>query len=224
MIYLFEKLIKHWDVVKAAPFPVFIFVLIAGAMGWLISNWYYDAKVASLDSRLSSKDGEIALITRQRDEYKEKLGGASPDAAKARIEDLESKIRFLMPRRISEEQRVRLVEILKRTAGKVEIGADMSVADASGFASGLINAFNNAHWKTETPAVLGVSNPPPLGLGLIVPNPNSLTMSQKLVVEALRAAKVEFDLQEGIIDRSNLPRHLSFPGLDARIIITNRQK
>jgi hypothetical protein len=39
---------------------------------WWIFNWRYN-------DRLSSKDAEIALLTRQRDDARERLGGASPD-------------------------------------------------------------------------------------------------------------------------------------------------
>jgi hypothetical protein len=42
--------------------------------------------------RLANKDGEISLLTRQRDDYKDKLGGASPDQAKAKIDTLEKRI------------------------------------------------------------------------------------------------------------------------------------
>ena len=59
-------------------------------MVWTTLDWADSA-------RLKNKDEEIGLLVRQRDEYKDKLGGASPDQAKARIDALEARLKRVEP-------------------------------------------------------------------------------------------------------------------------------
>ena len=58
--------------------------IIAVVVIWTIVDRIYKIRIAN-------KDGEISLLTRQRDDYEDKLGGASPDQAKAKIDALEKR-------------------------------------------------------------------------------------------------------------------------------------
>lgn len=186
---------------------------------WGTVNWAYQA-------RLSGKDAEISLLQRQRDDYKDKLGGASPDEAKARIDKLETQIKSLIPRKLTDDQRSRLAALLARMPGIVAMVSDMAVFDARALAGDFTIAFNGAGWQTQASAILGPSNPPLRGIGLIVPDPGLLTPKQALMVECLTAIGVEFDLQRGNL---MLPGPGGIPGMpsapsspDAGIIITQK--
>lgn len=201
----------------SAPIPYIVALAIVAGIIWAIVNWSYSAVLAS-------KDAEIQLLERQRDDYKDKLGGATPDEAKARIDRLEAQVKAISPRRLSDDQKTRLASALRRLPGNIEIAQDMAAPDARPFAGDLIVAFQSAGWQVQTPAVLGPGNPPPHGIGLIVSDPSSLTAHQALIVEGLNAAGVQFDLQRGppALQLPNIAGVTFPPTPDARIIITQK--
>jgi hypothetical protein len=81
-----QDLFAGWPMIRA-NLPTFsvIIVLIIGAVWWLM-DWRYGAIVAS-------KAGQIELQDRQLADYKQKLDGATPDQAKAKIDALERRVR-----------------------------------------------------------------------------------------------------------------------------------
>ncbi|SCB37649.1 hypothetical protein GA0061098_1007157 [Bradyrhizobium shewense] len=81
-----QSLISGWPMIKANP-VVFILILIAVVSAlWIIFSWSYG-------SVLESKKSQIELLERQISDYKEKLHGASPDQAKAKIDALEQTLK-----------------------------------------------------------------------------------------------------------------------------------
>ena len=82
-----QDLFAGWPMIKA-NLPTFfvILVLMVGAV-WIVVNWSYSGVLAS-------KNGQIELQDRQLADYKQKLDGASPEQAKAKIEALEKTIRL----------------------------------------------------------------------------------------------------------------------------------
>jgi hypothetical protein len=81
-----QDLFAGWPMIRAnLPTFFFIVVLIFGAVWWLM-DWRYGAIVAS-------KTGQIELQDRQLADYKQKLDGATPDQAKAKIDALERRVR-----------------------------------------------------------------------------------------------------------------------------------
>jgi hypothetical protein len=86
------KLLEQWAVVTAAPIPFAIAVVVAGGLIWLAVGWSYSGVLAS-------KNAQIELQDRQLADYKQKLDGASPDQAKAKIEALEKTIRLMVGER-----------------------------------------------------------------------------------------------------------------------------
>jgi hypothetical protein len=81
-----QDLIAGWPIIRA-NLPTFfvILVLMVGAL-WIVFSWSYG-------SVITSKNGQLELQDRQLADYKQKLDGASPDQAKAKIEALEHTIR-----------------------------------------------------------------------------------------------------------------------------------
>lgn len=75
-------LFAGWPMIRAnLPSFVFIVILIFAAVWWLM-DWRYGGII-------TNRDSEISLLKGQRDDYKDKLSGATPDQAKAKIEGLE---------------------------------------------------------------------------------------------------------------------------------------
>jgi hypothetical protein len=92
--------------IRGAPASSILIVLGIFAVVWIAMDWRYGGFIANRDGVIANRDAEIRLITVQRDDYKDKLGGASPDQAKARIEALE---------KANESLSARLSVISKRT-------------------------------------------------------------------------------------------------------------
>jgi hypothetical protein len=80
-----SKIAQEWTVIQSAPLSVITVCAIIAVVIWSVVSGIYGI-------RLANKDGEISLLTRQRDDYKDKLGGASPDQAKAKMDALEKRI------------------------------------------------------------------------------------------------------------------------------------
>jgi hypothetical protein len=80
-----QSMVAGWPMI-AANVPTFIalVVIIFGAV-WGAMYLMYGAVI-------SNKDSEISLLKSQRDDYRDKLGGASPAQAKERMETLEQTI------------------------------------------------------------------------------------------------------------------------------------
>lgn len=89
---LVKELLEQWAVIAQAPLPFVISLVTSVAIVWGVFHFVYRTRFENMEARLEIKDDQIELVTRQRDEYLEKLGGASPDQAKARIEELEKRV------------------------------------------------------------------------------------------------------------------------------------
>jgi|SRR5271166_716537 len=79
------KFAEQAAMIKATPYPFIMAVAIATAAVWVIVNYVYRTTILS-------KDAQLELANRQIADYKQKLDGASPDGAKARIDALEKEV------------------------------------------------------------------------------------------------------------------------------------
>jgi hypothetical protein len=186
---------QQFSTVLAAPIP---FLLVVGFVAFGI--WKFLAHHYS--GRLDAKDDLLALRQAQLDDYKEKLSGASPEEARARVDALEQRIEdgfnALAPRILSEDQRKKMVEALDVQNGHhVTIAHDAAVADSVKLARSIGSAFLAARWTTSTPMVMGLGNPPPSGIAVIVSDQNNLTAAQLAIIIAFKIAKIEVDIQTG---------------------------
>jgi hypothetical protein len=185
-----------------ANIPTFIIiaVLIFGAIWWLM-DWRYGGIITSRDGIIANKDSEITLMRGQRDDYKEKLSGATPEQAKARIDALESRLARLEPRRLTETQRADLTARLRIPTGAtylVAVSRDMACADCSGLAADISRAFSGAGgWQISNPMMMGINNTPPHGIAVRCADINNPSPEARIVIEAMRAARIQFDLQPG---------------------------
>jgi hypothetical protein len=186
---------QQFAAVSEAPVPFFLVVALVGFGIWKFLNHHYSG-------RISTKDDLLTLRQAQIDDYKAKLDGATPDAAKARMDALEARIAEIVPqitalgpRRLTAEQQKAMLPILDSGRGAhITICSDAASADAAQFSRSLVAVFNSAGWIVRTPMVLGLGYSPPSGIGLRVKNPQSLSGAEKFVFDSLKAAGLEFDL------------------------------
>jgi hypothetical protein len=223
-----ESFIKYvlgeMRVFAEAPVTFIVALLVLGGVVWWLLDWRYSGIVSNRDGTISNRDSEISLLRGQRDDYKEKLSGASPEQAKAKIEALESRLAQLEPRRTTQDQRNKLLEKLRLPSNidyLVEIARDASTPDGVQYASDFLGVFHEAGWRTSAPIVMGIGNLP-LAAGLIVQvsslaNPPS---EGKTVLDALKYAGIPFAAQEiGPIP----PAHEGLPPrAQVKMLITNR--
>ena len=186
-----RQFVTAWN----APVP-FLAALLAG---WLILRWHIKGQ---FDTKLTNAQSTIDLRDRQLQDYKDKLDGATPDAAKARIDALEERIEnrlnALEPRSISDNQRATMTAVLDSFAGcHVSIAYDAGLAEARTLAQKLTAAFHAARWTATNPMVIGVGNPPPSGIAFRVPEAENLTEPQRAILAAFRAAAIGIDVQGG---------------------------
>jgi hypothetical protein len=189
-----QDLFAGWPMIRA-NLPTFfvIVVLIFGAVWWLL-DWRYGGIV-------SNKDSEIILLKGQRDDYKEKLGGASPDQAKERIDDLEKRLTQLAirvePRFLTPEQRGMLLKFAAVAAESkytVTMVHEGGCTDCPSYAADFEEVLRSAGWIVGNGMAMGLPHRPPLGLALRVNDPKNLTSQESILKAALEAAKISFNL------------------------------
>jgi hypothetical protein len=108
--------IGEMRVIANAPIAFIAAVLILAGGVWWAMDWRYIGIIAN-------RDAEISSLQIQRDEYKNKLSGASPDQAAQRIAALESRIKDIEPkpqRHLTDIQRKKLIETIKPLASDLQ--------------------------------------------------------------------------------------------------------
>jgi hypothetical protein len=197
-----ESIIKYvvgeMRVIAEAPatFVVALLVL-AGAVWWLL-DWKYSSVVASRDAIIGNRDSEIALLKGQRDDYKDKLSGATPDQAKAHIVALEARLARVEGRRLSDVQKKNLVDQLRSSHGTIMVSMDMNCADCGQYGSDFARAFRDAGWEVIESRVQMPSNRPASSLGLRVPDIKNPSSESQRLINFLQGNNIRFDLQQSV--------------------------
>jgi hypothetical protein len=130
-----QKILSQIVVVKDAPVPFFVALLVLAGIIWTGMDWRYASIIAQRDGIIANRDSEISLLKGERDGYKDKLSGATPDQAKARIDALEARLAAVEPRKLTADQRAveataceadQLVGLWKCSGQICTAGADVS--------------------------------------------------------------------------------------------------
>jgi hypothetical protein len=79
---------KHWAWVSSDPGAALALAALVAGVTFVVARFFYQRTIAI-------KDAKISLITEQRDDYREKLGGATPAQAKERIDALEAHVQLV---------------------------------------------------------------------------------------------------------------------------------
>ncbi|WP_407146333.1 hypothetical protein [Bradyrhizobium sp. ORS 86] len=192
-----EKLVSGWPMIRA-NLPTFFGILVLMCFSiWQLVDWQYKTII-------NNKDSELTLAKSQRDDYRDRLGGASPDQAKKRMEDLERQVATLAkridPRSLTKEQQQSLSESAKIVPGidnRVSISGDIACNDCSIYANDLAAVLRDVGWNVTTGFIMGPNRHPKSGLGLAVVDPKNLSPAEAKMEAALRAAGISFNLLDG---------------------------
>ena len=186
---------NQFGTITHAPVPFLAALIVSWiVIGWL-ARWRFRNRIDNLQSLTNLREAQLQ-------DYKEKLNGASPDQAKARMNALEtrldevlSQVASLAPRTLTDRQRRAALAVLDPfRRSRINILCDAAAPDVKRLADALIATFNGAAWHVETGIVLEIANSPATGVGLLVPDPARLTPPQQSIAEALRDAELAFDL------------------------------
>jgi hypothetical protein len=192
----FDTLISHmgdeWRLVTHGPVLFIVSVLIVGSLAYGIARGQYEARMATLKERLDFKDDQVK-------EYKDKLSGATPDEAKARFDALERRVTQIGGRRLTRDQRDRLMHsVIGAGAGAfISIAYAMSQGDCGAYATDFARTFSDAGWDVENVATMGLESESFRGTSVVVTNATALQPLESTVLNALRNAEIQFDLEEG---------------------------
>jgi hypothetical protein len=216
----FEKLQKEWAVIRGAPWSFFTAVaIIAGAI------WFFLSEINQ--GTLSAKDATIETLKQQNESYKEKLNGATPEEAKARIAALEARVSRVEPRQLSHEQKKTITEKVMlpmsrlRASLALSIESDVRCLDCNQYAEEFSVIFSESHWAIKTPMVERPSTKSPKGIAVLSPDPNNPLPAAGLLISALIAADIPFDLMSGSdlnFDPQGMPTPIPAMVITAKVI------
>ena len=180
---------------KSSPIPFWLVVGIVAICIWKYFDHRYSDMLIEKDSLLRDRSAKL-------DDYKEKLNGATPEDARARLDALEQKIAdvaaAVAPRTLSDDQCERMVAVLEGQHGHhVTITQELGDAGRVNLVMSIEKAFSAARWTTATRMMMRISNALSSGIGVIVPDQNNLTEPQRAIIKAFKIAEIEFDIQTG---------------------------
>jgi hypothetical protein len=146
---------------------------------------------------------ETALLQQQVSEYRDKLGGVSADEARKALDALADELTDLQarlkPRRVSSYQRQTISDRLK-----VPTGAQYTLAivheggcwDCPQFAADFDEALRGIPgWLVSNRVIMGLVQRPASGLAVVVADRDHPSEQESVLLQALQAARIEFDLQ-----------------------------
>lgn len=173
--------------IKANP-ATFIAIFVAIVLVvWFIFKFSYSRVLAS-------KNAQIELQDRQLADYRDKLHGASPQEAKARIDTLEERLRQFEPRRLTDDQRKILIERARvYEHHELTIVVEAS-SDCANYAAAFEATLREAGWVVHNWQIINPPQRPTTGIAVQVPDLNNLSKEAGLLRTALVAAHVDIEL------------------------------
>jgi hypothetical protein len=165
---------------------------------------------------------ETTLLRQQVAEYRDKLSGASAEDAKTALNTLADEVSALQarlkPRRVTPTQLAMLEEHLKLTPGAqhaLAIVHEGGCWDCPQYAADFDAAFRSIPgWRVSNRVVMGLVQRPAHGLAVVLVDPSHPSPQEAAVLQALRAAQIEFDMQQAYPASDGSPQLL----LSARLL------
>ena len=146
---------------------------------------------------------ETTSLRQQLSEYRDKLGGASPDEAKTALDALADEVTALQarlqPRRVNAYQRQIIADRLKVPSGTqyaLAIVHEGGCWDCPQYAADFDGTFRSVPgWMVSNRVAMGLMQRPPRGVAVVVLDPFHPSAQEAVLLQALQAAGIEFDLQ-----------------------------
>jgi len=196
---MFEIVIKYIlgesRTLRNAPASAIAIILGVFAVVWIAMDWRYAGIIANRDGIIASREAAINLIATQRDDYKDKLGGASPDQAKSRMDALE-KVNTTLSARLSaiskrlkpvypieDDEKERLIQLLAEVPKNSRFHVDIFWPQLNGNPANayvIAKLFSSAQWDVTVKMADSIS-----GHGLVFAfNPSAAVDDAKRPPEA----------------------------------------
>jgi hypothetical protein len=188
-----KEILEQFALISAAPIPFFLVTIAIIGLVWVVVNWSYSAV-------LSSKNSQIELLVRQVGDYKDKLNGATPYEAKARIDSLEARLSRVEPRRLSDEQRNIIASFVTVPYGNnymISAQSEMACGDCRQYLDNFQEILHNAHWNIERISLSNATAASPKGIAILTPDTGHPLPEASALMSALKAAEIDFDLKTG---------------------------
>ncbi len=196
---MFEIVVKYIlgesRTLRNAPASAIAIILGVFSVVWIAMDWRYAGIIANRDGIIASREAAINLIATQRDDYKDKLGGASPDQAKSRMDALEKANATLSARLsviskrlkpvypLEDEEKDRLIQLLSEVPKNSRFHVDIfwpQLNGNPGNAYVIAKLFSSAQWDVTVKRADSIS-----GHGLVFAfNPNAAVDDSKRPPEA----------------------------------------
>jgi hypothetical protein len=159
---------------------------------------------------------ETISLRQQLAEYRQKLGGASPDQAKDALDVLTGEVTALQarlkPRRVSAPQQRTISDRLQVPAGAqyaLAIVQEGGCWDCPQYAADFEGAFRGAvGWSVSHRVIMGLPRRPAHGLAVVVLDPAHPSAQESLLFQALHAAGIEFDVEGALSPLDKQPQLL----------------
>jgi hypothetical protein len=184
---------KEWSVIRTAPWSIAAVTFVVIAAVWFLISQINSATFAA-------KDATIETFRAQNQSYKEKLNGASPEEASARIKLLEERLSKVEGRNIDPNKLSAARETLSKLAGGpyyLSVASDMVCADCSSYSDQIVSIFSQPPWSIRTPIVGGPTGKSPKGLSVLIPDPKNIPKEVTVIIDAFKAAGFAFDVKSG---------------------------
>jgi len=173
-------------------------------MDWIIEHAAPFFSIVILAAALSAAAAWLVLQTRyakqlhQLAEYEDKLGGATPDEARRRIESLQARVARLEPRRLTRAQKAMLQKLLPlpEKAGLTEISVahDAAHADCAPYATDFVEVLRACPgWQPSSVTLFGAGHQTQWGLAIVSFPRGRTAAGGKLLSKALAAAQIEHE-------------------------------
>ena len=188
-----DYILGEFKVIAGAPASFVLAGLGVGALVWIGLSW-------AKNSIIDNLNGQIQLQDRQIADYKEKLNGATPSEAKARIDSLEARLCRIEPRRLSAEQRNIIASFVTVPSGVnyvISAQSDMACRDCRQYLENFQDILRNAHWNIEQISLSNATAASPKGIAILTPDTGHPLPEASALTTALVAAKIDFDLKTG---------------------------
>jgi hypothetical protein len=142
---MFEAFIKYvlgeFRMISEAPLSFATCIAASLLVIWFAMDWRYGGVI-------NNKDSELSLAKAQRDDYRDKLGGATPDQAKAKIEALERTIGMTIGAKWEPLNKAEIAALAEKIKSIPKVRMQIMYENALGkdLAQSLFEAFKAADW------------------------------------------------------------------------------
>lgn len=185
-----EFFAKEGAVIAQAPVTFAIATILIFGLAYAAASFRFGSKIAGLEAERGILSERIQLRDDRAAEYERKLQGASPDEAKAELEELKQKLAALVPPRLSPEQANKIVALASKSPAQMQVVFDSSGPYGDSLANDFLEAFGRAGWDASGINQMGSGGPP--RIIAVLPHQSA---AGSAATDALHAAGIDFDVQ-----------------------------